>query len=328
MFRFLVLAIVVSASTATAQIASLVASAGYSQSFGTPVAPGQVISLFVKGLNVSNAVASTDPWPTTLAGVSVVVAPDPQNSAYPTALPILRVSSDAGACAGGDIAYCNSANKTTNIVVQFPYEPICVPNGLPNTCSSPMGVSLAVQVNGVAGQGSVFYTNAGPQPHVLNSCDSISTSHGESCNLAIAHADGSLVGGIMLPGISPAHPGEEIVIYAVGLGATANAKTGRIVTKPDPLLQDVYFTPAIFTGTTLQFGAPIKADWAGLVPGFVGLYQMNVRLPPTVPGNIGACGRPAAGIVRLFFGNFGFPAGLDTPNTAPFIDVCVASTSN
>ena len=328
MFRFLVLATLVSASTGSAQVANYVASAGYSQSFGTPVAAGQVISFFVAGLNVPNAVASTDPWPTTLGGVRVVVAPNRQNLAYPTALPILSVSSDAGACAGGDIVYCNSANKTTNIVVQFPYEPICVPNGLPNACDSPGGVYLTVQVNGVAGQESVFYTNAGPQPHVLNSCDSISASHGESCNPAITHLDGSLVGGTMLPGISPAHSGEEIVIYAVGLGSTANAKTGRIVTKPDPLLQDVYFTPAIFTGTTLQFGAPIKADWAGLVPGFVGLYQMNVRLPPTVPGNIAPCGSAGGGIVRLFFGNFGFPAWLDTPNTAPFIDVCVASPSN
>jgi uncharacterized protein (TIGR03437 family) len=323
MFRFLVLAIVVSASTATAQVANNVVSAGYSQSFVTMVAPGQVISLFVKGLNVPNAAASTDPWPTTLGGVRVVVAPNPNNLAYPTALPILSVSSDPLACAGDLTGFC----KTTNIVVQFPYEPICAPNWVPATCNS-TAVYLAVQVNGVAGQGSWFSTVAGPQPHVLNSCDSISASHGESCNPAITHADGSLVGGTMLPGISPAHPGEEIVIYAVGLGATANAKTGQIVTVPDPLLQGVYFTPAIFTGTTLQFGAPIKADWAGLVPGFVGLYQMNVRLPPTVPGNIGACGSPAAGIVRLFFGNFGDPAGLDTPNTAPFIDVCVANTSN
>ena len=86
MFRFLVLATLVSASTATAQVANNIASAGYSQSYATPVAPGQVISLFVKGLNVSNAVASTDPWPTTLGGVRVVVAPNPQSLAYPTAI--------------------------------------------------------------------------------------------------------------------------------------------------------------------------------------------------------------------------------------------------
>ena len=312
-----------SASTATAQVANNVASAGYSQSYATPVAPGQVISLFVKGLNVPNATASADPWPTTLGGVRVVVAPNPQNLAYPTALPILSVSSDPLACAGDFTGFC----KTTNIVVQIPYEPICAPNWFPPDCNYNV-IYLTVQVNGVAGQGSWFSFDAGPQPHVLNSCDSISASHGESCNQAITHADGSLVGGSMQQGVSPAHPGEEIVIYAVGLGATANAKTGRIVTVPDPLLQGVYFTPAIFTGTTLQFGAPIKADWAGLVPGFVGLYQMNVRLPPAVPGNIAVCGSLGGGIVRLFFGNFGNPAWLDTPNTAPFIDVCVASPSN
>ena len=317
MFRLLVMAAAVSASTATAQIANYVASAGYTFSSVTPVAPGQVISLFVDGLNVPNAAASAVPWPTALGGVSVVV-PNPPNSGYPTALPILSLSSYADACSGGLVNFCN----TTDIVIQFPYEPICIPNGFPNACTigGPSAVYLVVEVNGVAGQG--FWFSVGGGPHFLNSCDSIYGRPSGSCNQAITHADGSLVGPAGLQGASPARPGEEITIYAVGLGPTAHSKTGQAVTIPDPLPTAAYLTPAILTGTTLQFGGSIKADWAGLVPGFVGLYQMNMQLPATIPTSLPPCAGAEGGNVRLFFGN---QVQQDTANTAPYTDVCVAS---
>jgi hypothetical protein len=75
-------------------------------------------------------------------------------------------------------------------------------------------------------------------------------------------------------------------------------------------------------GTTLQFGPSIKADWAGLSPGFVGLYQIDMHLPATVPSNIAPCGSAQGGNLRLFFGN---QVTLDTANTAPFTDVCVST---
>jgi uncharacterized protein (TIGR03437 family) len=317
MLRLLILVTAASASAASAQITNYITSAGYSFPDTTPVAPGQVISFFVGGLNVPNAVASTVPWPTKLSGVSVVV-PNPPNPGYPTTLPILSVTSYPVSCSGGLFQFCN----TTDIVVQFPYEPICIPNGEPNACTigEVNTVFLAVQVNGVNGQGLWFSNRGGP--HFLNSCDSIYGIGGPSCYQLITHADGSPVGYSGLYGASPAHPGEAITIYAAGLGPTPNAKTGQVVSTPDSLGYDVYFTPAILVGTTLQFGPPIKADWAGLVASFVGLYQINLQLPATIPSTIQPCNGAEGGNIRLFFGN---QVGQDTLNATPFTDVCAAT---
>ncbi len=315
MSRLLILSTAVFASTACAQIVNYVASAGYSFPDSTPVSPGQVISLFVHGLNVPNAAADTAPWPTILSGVSVVV-PNPPTASYPTALPIFSVSSPVG-CAGSLAEFC-----ATNIVVQFPYEPICIPNGQPNDCTigGPATVDVVVRVNGVAGQAFSLSPRGGL--HFLNSCDSIYGVPSGACYQLITHADGSLVGVFGLPGVSPAHAGETITIYAVGLGPTLNGRTGQAVSAPDPLSGDVYLTPAVLIGSDLQFGPSIKADWAGLAQGFVGLYQINLQLPSAIPAGIPPCGSAEGGNLRLFFGK---QAGQDTTNTAPFTDVCMTT---
>ena len=321
MFRILVLAAAATASTASGQIANYVGSAGYSFSNGLQVAPGQVISFFVQGLNVPDAVASDVPWPTKLSGVSVTV-PNPPNANYPKALPIFSVSSYPDACSGGLFNFCN----LTAIVVQVPYEPTCIKTGaIPNECTlgAHPPVVVQVQANGMAGQGFNLYLT-GAAPHFLNSCDSIYGRASVLCNQLITHADGSLVGAYGWPGVSPAKPGETVSIYAVGLGPTPNSKTGQAVSAPDPLDLDVYFTPAILIGSTLQFSPSIKADWAGLIPGFVGLYQINVKLPP-LPNGITPCGISEGGNVRLFFGFSSGQVQQDTVNTVPFTDVCMAA---
>ncbi len=320
MFRilcFLVMA-AVSAPAASAQNTNYIASAGYSYSNVTVVAPGQIISLFVQGLNVPDAVASKIPWPTSLSGVSVIV-PNPPTSVYPMALPILSVSTYPG-CVAGPGVLC-----TTNVVVQFPYEATCIPNGFPNDCTipGPPPVNIVIQVTGKAGQGFTLAPFGGP--HFLNTCDSIFNPPGPICFQVITHADGSLVGYPDNPGVSFAHPSEEITIYAVGLGATPHSKTGQAVSAPDPLGYSVYLTPAVLVGSNLQFGPPIKADWAGLVAGFVGLYQINMRLPASIPADIPPCGSAEGGNLRLFFGNQVSQVFLDTANTAAFTDVCVAT---
>jgi uncharacterized protein (TIGR03437 family) len=320
MFRLIVLVTAASVSTASGQIANYVGSAGYSFSNGMQVAPGQVISLFVQGLSVPDAVASKVPWPTTLSGVSVTV-PSPPNASYPTVLPIFSVSSYSDACSGGLLNFCN----TTDIVVQVPYEPVCIPNGFPNACTlgPPPPVVVAVQVNGVPGQGFYLYQSGrGAAPHFLNSCDSIYGRPSGNCNQLATHADGTLVGAFGWPGVSPAHPSEPVTIYAVGLGSTANSKTGQAVSTPDPLPTDVYLTPAILLGSSLQFGTALKADWAGLIPSFVGLYQINVHLPVTIPSEVLPCDSAEGGNVRLFFGD---QIEQDTANTTPFTDICMAT---
>lgn len=91
--------------------------------------------------------------------------------------------------------------------------------------------------------------------------------------VALVHADGSYVN----KG-NPANRDEPLTLYAVGLGPT----TGGAVTAGAPSPS----SPLAATGTVeVFFGDPsykqaaVIVDWSGLAPGFVGLYQLNLRIP-------------------------------------------------
>jgi len=99
----------------------------------------------------------------------------------------------------------------------------------------------------------------------------------------------------------------------------------QAVASPDPVWGDVYLTPAfrINTPPTFKFvasGQSIKADWAGLVKGFVGLYQINVRLPDTLADRTQGC--PGGNLnVRFLFGT-GVPQ--EDLNSAESVDICAS----
>jgi uncharacterized protein (TIGR03437 family) len=85
-------------------------------------------------------------------------------------------------------------------------------------------------------------------------------------------------GNFAQPG-NPAHAGDEITIYAAGLGNTnPGAMTGLAATVM-PLLQVV--APVSLT----IGGQNARVDFAGLAPGFTGLYQINAAVPSGVSGS-------------------------------------------
>jgi uncharacterized protein (TIGR03437 family) len=90
---------------------------------------------------------------------------------------------------------------------------------------------------------------------------------------AIFHRDGAAV-----TKDNPAKRDEPLVMYATGLGATRGGRvTSGSPAPADPLAEIENLQ--VFFGDPRYRQAEIIVDWAGLTPGFIGLYQINLRVP-------------------------------------------------
>lgn len=76
---------------------------------------------------------------------------------------------------------------------------------------------------------------------------------------------------------NPIHPKDTITIFATGLGRTSPAVESGAAAPADPLPSAI-ITPAVTLG-----GVPLELKYAGLVPGEVGVYQINATVPDPVP---------------------------------------------
>jgi uncharacterized protein (TIGR03437 family) len=90
----------------------------------------------------------------------------------------------------------------------------------------------------------------------------------------IADANGQLISAS-----NPAHAGDVVVVYAAGLGPVnpgVDAASGTPTDHLEPTMNPV----SVSVG-----GVAAQVSFSGLTPGFVGLYQVNVAIPPGVsPG--------------------------------------------
>jgi uncharacterized protein (TIGR03437 family) len=82
--------------------------------------------------------------------------------------------------------------------------------------------------------------------------------------------------GIVVDANSPAHAGDYLEIYATGLGAVTNTPQTGAVALVTPL------SYLIGNATVTIGGVPATVIFAGLAPGYVGLYQVNAQVPPGV----------------------------------------------
>jgi len=98
-----------------------------------------------------------------------------------------------------------------------------------------------------------------------------------SQNAIATHADGRLVADD-----APAEPGEVIILYAAGLGTTLPALNGMTLPTAAASISARRDLGVLFNGE------PIADDlilYAGVTPGFAGLYQINFRIPAGAPAN-------------------------------------------
>jgi uncharacterized protein (TIGR03437 family) len=80
---------------------------------------------------------------------------------------------------------------------------------------------------------------------------------------------------------NPVHRGDTLVIYATGLGQTTPAVPAGLPA-PSDTLAGVLVAPKVDLG-----GMPLTVLFAGLTPGEVGVYQINVTVPRNAPMGLG-----------------------------------------
>jgi len=82
----------------------------------------------------------------------------------------------------------------------------------------------------------------------------------------------------LISATQPVKAGDVLIIYATGLGPISNPPASGTPTPLDKLYPLAVPLSVVFGSTA------VTADFAGLAPGFVGVYQVNVTVPPLSSG--------------------------------------------
>jgi uncharacterized protein (TIGR03437 family) len=146
------------------------------------------------------------------------------------------------------------------INIQIPYEAPATQQ-VPIVLSVNNALTLPVMLSIVPATPGVLSADDGPTtPDVQNDAHII----------AQHSADFSLVSSS-----NPAKPGEYLVMYLVGMGPTNPSVPSGAATPSSP------FSPVVNQPTVTVASQPSTVAFAGLTPGFVGLYQINFQVPPS-----------------------------------------------
>lgn len=118
---------------------------------------------------------------------------------------------------------------------------------------------------------------AGPAIPIMLESAAPSLFQSDATTVLAVHLNGSTI-----TAASPAQPGEVVVLFASGLGPTNPAAI------PNQIPQQAASVTPISSFSMLINGAAVNPQqilYAGVVPTFAGLFQINVQLPNDAPSN-------------------------------------------
>jgi uncharacterized protein (TIGR03437 family) len=280
------------------------------------VAPGEVTTLFIAGFSsglLRHASAPGVPLPTTLARISVLLEqsvtpvglpPPPPGMLGQVQVPLLAIN-PVNDCSSPPTAAPPCA-YSIGITLQIPFELAPIN---PLSLAPPAFAQLVVLDNGVR-VGVISIQARADQIHILRSCDTFVAAANctSSVTPIVTHADGTLVSAS-----APAKSHEVLVFYAVGLfplGDVPRPVSGIPPTSTIPVsLPDVIFdfranAPPSRSST---FGSNTSSvRFAGLIPGGIGLYQLNVQLPAIPPGTPACGGQITSNLTVSFSEGYSF----------------------
>jgi len=260
------------------QTTSAIVGAGYAPTTPITVAPGQIITVFVTGFATpaDQIAASTVPLPRKLGGISATLVP----TAPAISVPILGISS-VNTCLLQVPTPGLSCGTVTGVTVQIPFE-IVVDWG---NIETPPTVTYLTISDDSGHSASVRLLPLPDQIHVVVKGNVI------LANGVVTHADGTVI-----DAAHPARSGEVVVMYAYGLGKTTPtvitgaASPSVAVSEQGFQLNFDYRPNAMPSPGKTVFGSsagPVPL-FAGLTPGFVGLYQINFAIP-AAPAGLPSC---------------------------------------
>jgi uncharacterized protein (TIGR03437 family) len=155
-------------------------------------------------------------------------------------------------------------------------------NGIPGYIYyvSPNQVNVLIPLSLIPGPATVQLENRsvyGPPVVITLGAAAPALFQADSSNVIATHGNGPLV----TPD-SPAKPGEIVVLYATGLGETSPSPICGTLPEMAAPLSDLSDFRVELNGAPVD---PKLIQYAGITPGFAGLFQINLQLPADSPPN-------------------------------------------
>jgi uncharacterized protein (TIGR03437 family) len=137
---------------------------------------------------------------------------------------------------------------------------------------------------------------AGPAVQITLAASAPALFQLDARNVLATHGNGPLV-----TEAEPGRAGEIVVLYGTGLGQTVPPALANVLAAGAAPIADPSSFRVLLNGVTVDRR---RIAYAGLTPGYAGLYQINVQLPDDTPAN------PE---IRVGYGDRMSPAGRVLP---------------